>query len=158
MNKILIITFASLLSLVSIAGEKPIQHLKVADITSMQDAKEVFLATTADIQSKKTLNAQSAHEIHMITYSLEKSIAYFAETLIGNKKEIVENMAVIVEEIHLNSENNRFAKLKKYLATYNKLVDKFLFDFAPSDLKTLTESEIKALTESIGNKSSAEND
>jgi len=158
MNKLIFITFASLLSIMSIAGEKPVQHKKVADITSMQDAKEVFLETTADIQSKKTLNATSAHEIHMITYSLEKSIAYFAETLTGNKKEIVDNMAVVVEEVHLASENNRFAELKKYLTTYNKLVDKFLFDFAPSDLKTLTESEIKALTSSIGNKSSAEND
>ncbi|MFK7964761.1 MAG: DUF6746 family protein [Burkholderiaceae bacterium] len=111
------------------AKEKPTQHLKVADVESMAVAKEVFIDTTAQIRRKKTVGPAEASEIHIITYSLEKSVAYFADNLSGEKQTLAQEMAVVVEEIHLASENNRLGELENHLSKYADLVDKFLFDF-----------------------------
>lgn len=109
--------------------EKPTQHLKVPEITSMAVAKDVFLDTTARIRSMKQLNPDEAGQIHVITYSLEKSVAYFVDNLTGNKQVLARQMAVVVEDIHIASENNRPETLRKHLDKYAELVDQFLFGF-----------------------------
>ncbi|GLP96300.1 DUF6746 family protein [Paraferrimonas sedimenticola] len=110
-------------------GEKPIQHLQVADVSSMDEAKAVFLDTTFEIAEMKNIGEVEAAQIHIITYSLEKSIAYFADNLSGDKQALAKQMAVVVENIHLSSENNRFEALNSYLKEYSTLVDQFLFGF-----------------------------
>jgi hypothetical protein len=109
--------------------EKPTQHLKIADINSMEEAKEIFIDKTAEIRKKKTLNLEQASQIHIITYTLEKSVAYFVENLEGEKQELAKEIAVVVEDIHIASERNRLEKLKKHVNEYVDLVDKFIFCF-----------------------------
>ena len=59
--------------------EKPIQHLKLEDIATESSAVEVMQSTTEQLRAKTNLDALELHEIHMITYSLEKAVAFFAE-------------------------------------------------------------------------------
>ncbi len=109
--------------------EKPTQHLQVADVQSMQEAKAVFIDKTAEIRAKQPLNLESASHIHIVTYTLEKSVAYFAQNLTGQKQEQAKELAVVVEDIHLTSEGNRLEELKGHLNKYFGLVDEFLFCF-----------------------------
>jgi hypothetical protein len=109
--------------------EKPTQHLKIEDVKSMDDAKEIFLEKTLEIRNMNNINLEEASQIHIITYTLEKSVAYFAENLTGEKQPLAKEMAVVVEDIHLSSENNRLEKLKGHLREYFDLVDKFIFCF-----------------------------
>lgn len=109
--------------------EKPTQHLKIADVNSMEEAKELFIDKTAEIRKKKTLNLEEASQIHIITYTLEKSVAYFAENLEGEKQKLAKKIAVVVEDIHIASEGNRLGNLKKHLNEYFDLVDQFIFCF-----------------------------
>jgi hypothetical protein len=133
-----IISLLTLLSLILLACgknkedrrmEKPIQHLKIADITSYEKAKEVFQEETAKIKPKETLDSNSLNEIHIITYSLEKSVAYFANNLEGAQKAKAEELAVVVEEIHLDSENFRLEKTEMHLKRYIQLADAFVRSF-----------------------------
>lgn len=109
--------------------EKPTQHLNVADVTTMKEAKEIFLGKTYEIMVKKDISLKEATEIHIITYTLEKSVAYFADNLKGEKQSLAKEMAVVVENIHLTSESNRLDELHTHLKEYLNLVDKFLFSF-----------------------------
>ncbi|WP_285764605.1 DUF6746 family protein [Biformimicrobium ophioploci] len=102
----------------ALAEEKPIQHLKVADITTYEEAKRVFLATTAQLQTKTKLDAAELQAIHMITYSLEKSLAYFVEHSEGAQQASAKSLAEIVESVHINSENNRKEETQTHLSTY----------------------------------------
>jgi hypothetical protein len=111
------------------SNEKPTQHLQVADVQSMEEAKAIFLDKTAEIRAKKPLNLENASQIHIITYTLEKSVAYFAENLTGDRQELAKEIAVVVEDIHIASEGNRLEELKEHLNNYFVLVDKFLFCF-----------------------------
>ncbi len=111
------------------SNEKPTQHLQVADVQSMKEAKAIFIDRTAEIRAKKPLNLENASQIHVITYTLEKSVAYFAENLNGEKQGLAEEIAVVVEDIHIASERNRLGELKEHLNNYFALVDKFLFCF-----------------------------
>ena len=133
MKQLALLVFSMLLSLSVLAAdeskEKPTQHLKIADVNSMEEAKEIFIDKTAEIRSKKTLNLEEASQIHIITYTLEKSVAYFAENLKGEKQKLAKEIAVVVEDIHIASESNRLEKLKKHLNEYFDLVDKFIFCF-----------------------------
>ena len=79
-------------------GEKPIQHLKLADITSSAEAATVFAKEVAFITGKEALTAAALNEIHLSTYSLEKAVAYYAENSEGAKKELAEKIAMVVEE------------------------------------------------------------
>ncbi|GAA5441900.1 hypothetical protein Misp06_00061 [Microbulbifer sp. NBRC 101763] len=123
------VTFATTAQASDASGEKPIQHLKVADVTSMKDAKKIFIEKTAEIKGKQKLDAAELHQIHAITYTLEKSVEFFAENLKGEKQELAKEIAVVVENIHLNSENNRVEKTRKDLKEYFKLADKFAAGF-----------------------------
>jgi len=54
-------------------SDKPVQHLQLADIDSYEQAKQVFSNATLELQQKDKLDATELHEIHIITYSLEKA-------------------------------------------------------------------------------------
>jgi hypothetical protein len=133
MKQLLLFVFTVLFSLSALAAdvskEKPTQHLQVADVNSMEEAKVIFLDKTVEIRNKKPLNLEAASQIHIITYTLEKSVAYFAENLEGEKQDQAKQIAVVVEDIHLASESNRLDDLQKYLDKYFDLADKFLFCF-----------------------------
>ncbi len=117
---------ATVFSTQTLAGdEKPVQHLKVADITNYAEAQSVFNETTAELKTKTDLNAKSMHEIHMITYSLEKAVAYFADNLKGEQQASAAHIAEVVELVHLGSENNRAEETAVYLEEYFKLADAF---------------------------------
>ena len=105
--------------------EKPIQHLKLEDIATESSAVEVMQSTTEQLRAKTTLDALELHEIHMITYSLEKAVAFFAENLSGAKQATAQEMAVVVEEVHLSSENNRKDETKAALDQYFALFESF---------------------------------
>ena len=107
------------------AAEKPTQHLKLPDITTEKQATVVMKATTGKLKAKKKLDAGEMHEIHIITYSLEKAVAYFVENTKGDQQAISKKMAVVVEEVHLNSENNRKEETRKALDHYFKLAKSF---------------------------------
>ncbi len=122
--------FFALPALASVeSGEEPTQHLQVADVSSMEEAKTIFVDKTAEIRNKKTLGLEEASQIHIITYTLEKSVAYFAENLTGEKQDQAKEMVVVVEDIHIASEHNRLEELQKYLKRYFELVNEFLFCF-----------------------------
>lgn len=105
-------------------GER-IKHLEVPEVTNADDAKKIFLERTAEITSKKTLNTQELHEIHMATYHLETAVAYYAENLKGKKKKAAEKIAVVVEEVHLSSEGFKAEEAKKSIAEFAKLAEAF---------------------------------
>lgn len=105
--------------------EKPVQHLKLANITSKDKAVEVMKSTTQDLKGKTKLDVTEMNEIHIITYSLEKAIAYFAENTTGDQQAQAEEMAEVVEEVHLNSENHRADKTKAALEKYYQLEEAF---------------------------------
>jgi len=106
-------------------AEKPIQHLKLPDITTEEQATAVMKATTLKLKAKKKLDATEMHEIHIITYSLEKAIAYFVENTKDDQQVTSKKMAVVVEEVHLSSENNRKEETRKALDHYFKLAKSF---------------------------------
>ena len=101
--------------------EKPIQHLKLDNILSLEEATTVFANEVAFIIGKKELTAGALHEIHMSTYSLEKAVAYFAENTEGESQNLAEQIAVVVEEIHLASENNRTEDTRGFIDQLDKL-------------------------------------
>ena len=103
------------------SGEKPIQHLQLEEITSLEEAKKVFLADTKKLKSMTKLDSSELNEIHFITYSLERAVAYFSESLLGKAQSISKEMAVVVEDLHLDSENSRAEKTKLHLDAYFKL-------------------------------------
>jgi len=133
MKQFVLFVFTMLFSVAVLAAdeskEKPTQHIQIEDVNSMEEAKAIFIDKTAEIRSKKTLNLEAASQIHIITYTLEKSVAYFAENLEGEKQEMAKQIAVVVEDIHIASESNRLEELQKHLDQYFDLVDKFLFCF-----------------------------
>ena len=108
--------------------EKPIQHLKLEDIASESNALEVMKSTTEQLRAKTKLDALELHEIHMITYSLEKAVAFFAENLSGTRQLTAQEMAVVVEGVHLSSENNRKEDTKAALDQYFALFESFAKD------------------------------
>ncbi len=128
---ILILSFAFALQVMASdeSKEEPVQHLKIAEVTSAQDAKNIFIDKTSEIKSKKKLDQLELQQIHIITYSLEKSIAYFVENLTGERQELAKEIAVVVEDIHISSENNRQEKTKALLNKYFDLAEKFISGF-----------------------------
>ena len=91
------------------ATDEPVKHLDVPDIVSFEEAKRVFVETTLQLREKTKLDAAELHEIHMITYSLEKAVAYFSENMKDEQQEVAKKMAAIIERVHIGSENNRAA-------------------------------------------------
>ncbi|MDX5375227.1 MAG: hypothetical protein LPK43_05525 [Gammaproteobacteria bacterium] len=109
--------------------EEPVQHLKIEEVTSLEDAKRIFAETTAEMRGKQKLDVTELQQIHVITYSLEKSVAYFVENTEGERHELAEEIAEVVEEIHLSSENNREEETKALLNKYFDMADRFAAGF-----------------------------
>ncbi len=129
----LFITTSSILSFqsfnIAFAADKPVQHLQLPDVTSLDEAKKVFLETTSILEGKRKLDAKELNEIHMTTYSLEKAIAYFAENTNGDQQVEAEKMAEVVELIHLASETDRADEVGVYLEDYSKRASAFIEKF-----------------------------
>ena len=102
-------------------NEVPIQHLKLEDIYSLEEASAVFAKEVDFIVGKEELTAGALHEIHMSTYSLEKAVAYFVENSEAEEQNLAEQISVVVEEIHLASENNRSEDTRSYIDQLDKL-------------------------------------
>ena len=115
--------FIMLTSLSSTNAEKPVQHLDLPDLTSLEEAKNIFLETTKALKEKQTLDEPELNEVHIITYSLEKAVAYFKDNLENEKQLLANQMAVVVEEVHLASENNLDLETKSHLQLYFRLAD-----------------------------------
>ncbi len=105
--------------------EKPVQHLKLKDVTDAATAKTVFTKDTEALRAKKSLDAKAMQDIHMITYSLEKSVAYYVESGDEKLKLQAKKLADVVEELHLSSENLRKEASMSHLKEYLILADKF---------------------------------
>ena len=133
MNKLVILIISLAFALPVMASdeskEEPVQHLKIEDVTSMKDAKKIFIEKTSEIKSKTKLDELELQQIHIITYSLEKSVAYFVENLKGERQELAKEIAVVVEDIHVSSENGRQKKTEIYLNKYFNLAEKFVSGF-----------------------------
>ncbi|WP_125778763.1 DUF6746 family protein [Pseudoalteromonas rubra] len=129
MKTLIVLLMSAVLAFSAHADEKSIQHLKIADVTSVEDARKIFIEKTSEIRSKRDLDAAELQEIHVITYTLEKSVEFFALNLIGDKKKLAEDIAVVVENIHINSERNRKEETRKYLNQYFVMADTFIKGF-----------------------------
>ena len=86
---------------------------------------KVFNETTAQLKQKTKLDSAAMNDIHIITYSLEKAVAYFSENMVGEQQANAKEMAELVEEIHLGSENNRVEETSQSLDQYFELADTF---------------------------------
>jgi len=122
---LLMILVTALHTVTAAASDKPVQHIELADITSFEEAKQVFSKATSELNAKDKLDAAELQEIHIITYSLEKAVAYFAENMQGEQQATAKKMAEMVEFVHIGSENNRSAETKTYLKEYFELADVF---------------------------------
>ncbi len=133
MSKLVILMFSLAFASQVIASdeskEEPVQHLKIADVTSMNDAKRIFIKKTSEMKSKRKLDKRELQQIHIITYSLEKSVAYFVENLEGERQELAKEIAIVVEDIHLSSENSRQRQTETHLNKYFTLAEKFISGF-----------------------------
>lgn len=116
-------------------AEKPVKHLIVENMRSFSEARKVFLEMTSALKAKEVLDKDELHEIHMITYSLEKSLAFYAENLNGDAQKLAEDIAVVVEDIHLASENNRQGSTREFLSNYFELSQDFIASVESLDLK-----------------------
>jgi hypothetical protein len=109
--------------------QKPVQHLQLPDITTQSEAWDVLQATSQELRNRQQLDASELNEIHMITYSLEKAIAYFATQSEPTLAKQAQAMAIVVEDLHLHSENNRKEASQAALNRYFKLYEVVLRDF-----------------------------
>lgn len=101
--------------------EKPVQHIKLAEITTLNEAEKVFLKKTAELKEIKEFNQSNLEKIHVITYSLEKSMAYYVKNLNGEHKATAEYLADRIELIHIHSENNRPKETQEFLKQYFRM-------------------------------------
>lgn len=111
-------------------AQKPVQHLHLPDITTQSEAWDVLQATSKQLRNRQKLDASELNEIHMITYSLEKAIAYFATQSEPTLAKQAQAIAIVVEDLHLHSENNRKEASQAALNRYFKLYEPFLSEAA----------------------------
>ena len=62
---------------------------------------------------------------HVITYSLEKAVAYFSKNMEGDQQVSAKEIAELVELIHLSAENNRASETEVYLQEYFELANTY---------------------------------
>ncbi|MCH2191361.1 MAG: hypothetical protein MK188_10595 [Gammaproteobacteria bacterium] len=126
----LIISFLFVFSFTSYA-EKSIKHKVVEDIVTSEKAIQVFNETTAQLKTKTKLDQDELNDVHMITYSLEKAVAYFVENSSGDQRDDAEKMAELVELVHIASENNRKDETEANLVNYFSLASEFETELLP---------------------------
>ncbi len=119
------IILTSFFSAPACATTEAVKHRKLPDITSYEEAKAVFNQTTAELRGKNKLDETELHEIHMITYSLEKAIAYFSMNIKGDQQVSAKEIAKLVELVHVSAENYRAAETEAYLQKYFKLANAY---------------------------------
>lgn len=119
-------TLTTHLSVPAFATTKAIKHIDLPDITSYVEAIEVFNQTTSELREKNKLDVTELQEIHIITYSLEKAIAYFSENMEGNQQVSAKEIAELVELVHVSAENNRASETEVYLQEYFELANTYL--------------------------------
>lgn len=108
---------------------KPTQHLVASDVTSMEEAEGIFVEKTAELRRKTLLDVMELHEIHIITYTLEKSVAYLVANLTGEGQQLASNIAIVVEDIHIYSERNLKGNTQSHLSLYFDLADRLIATF-----------------------------
>ena len=86
----------------------------------------MFNQTTSELQEKNKLNETELQEVHMITYSLEKAVAYFSKNMEGDQQVSAKEIAELVELVHVSAENNRASETKVYLQEYFELANTYL--------------------------------
>ena len=69
------------------------------------------------------VSAEGQKQKKWITHYLEKTVAFFAKNLSGVRQATAQEMAVVVEEVHLSSENNRKDETKAVLDQYFALFE-----------------------------------
>ena len=112
-------------------SQKPVQHRKLPDIVTQSEAWDVLQTTSQRLRNQKQLNASELNEIHIITYSLEKAISYFATQSDSRIAQRAQAMATVVEDLHLNSENNRKEASQAASKNYFQLYEDFLIEAKP---------------------------
>jgi len=125
LRAIFAITLTSFFSAPAFATKGAVQHINLPDITSYEESKAVFNQTTAELQEKNKLDETELHEIHMITYSLEKAIAYFSVNLKDDQQVSAKEIATLVELVHVSAENYRAAETEVYLQKYFELANAY---------------------------------
>ena len=125
LRAILAIILTSFFSAPAFATTVAVQHMNLPDITSYEEAKAVFNQTTAELRGKNNLDETELHEIHMITYSLEKAIAYFSMNMKDDQRVSAKEIAKLVELIHVSAENYRAAETEMYLLEYFELANAY---------------------------------
>ena len=103
-------TFTAYVSVSAFATTNAVKHIDLPDITSYEEAKEVFNQTTSELRKKNKLDETELQEVHIITYSLEKAVAYFSKNMEGDQQ-------VSAKEIALKqvvNTNNCVLHLHKY--------------------------------------------
>ena len=106
-------------------AEESVKHLDLPDITSAEEASQVFLETTSQLNNKELIDATAMHDIHIITYSLEKAVAYYAEHLSGDRQLQAKEIADQVELLHIASENQRANETQSHLEQYLEMAELF---------------------------------
>jgi len=133
MKKLMLLIFCLAFTMHAMASDKskeePTQHLRIADVTSLIDAKKIFIEKTSEIKSKKRLDPLELQQIHIITYTLEKSVAYFVENLKDERQGLANEIALVVEDIHISSENNRKLMTEDHLDKYFDLAEQLVSGF-----------------------------
>lgn len=107
------------------AKKDAVQHMHLPDLTSYEEAKKVFNQMTAELRGKNKLDKTELHEIHVITYSLEKAVAYFSENTKDDQQAFAKEMAELVELVHVSAENHRAAETKMYLRDYFEMANAY---------------------------------
>ena len=119
------IILTSVFSAPAFATKEAVKHMNLPDITSYDEAKKVFDQTTTELKEKNKLDETELHDIHMITYSLEKAIAYFSVNMKGDQQASAKEIAELVELVHVSAENYRAAETQMYLQEYFELANSY---------------------------------
>ena len=119
------IILTSFFSAPAFAIKDAVQHMHLPDLTSYEEAKKVFNQMTEELREKNKLDETELHEIHVITYSLEKAVAYFSENTKVDQQAFAKEMAKLVELVHVSAENYRAAETEMYVQEYFELANAY---------------------------------
>ena len=104
-------------------GDDAVRHLDLEEVTSLEVAEDIFVTDTDRLKAITELNPTTLHDIHFITYSLETAVAFFVNNSNGDELAFYEEMAEVVEEIHIASENGRKEEAREHLNRYFEMVE-----------------------------------
>ncbi|NVK12082.1 MAG: hypothetical protein HWD83_08775 [Gammaproteobacteria bacterium] len=99
-------------------GDDAVRHLELEEVTSFEVAEDIFSADTERLKAISELNPATLHDIHFITYSLETAVAFFVNNSHSEESAYYQELAEVVEEIHIASENGRAEETRDHLDRY----------------------------------------